>query len=413
MSASADAARSTTVLTSPMAIRLVAGREITTRLHSKAFRVMTGIVLLLIIALVVVAKLLSGSGDSSQVKVALVSGAGGDAAVSQQLITAGETVGQPVTVSMVSDEQAGRDEVTNGAIDALVLPRTGTVQVVVDSKLDPTLRAALTVLAQNLALDGQISSLGGDPTKVSAAVGAAGIDVQVLAPPRQYDVQQLILGSVAGVLIYLSLLIGGQLVTQGVIEEKSSRVVELLLATLRPWQLMTGKVLGIGLLGLIQVALYGIVGVGLASALGVLTISLAAAAGTVVWLVVWYLIGFVMYAYAFAGAGALVSRQEDAAGVVMPITTFVIIGYVLGISILPSNPGNVLVEVLSIIPVFAPTLMPMRLAMGGVPGWEAALALVLALATIPALAALSGRIYRNAVIHIGARVPLRVALGRR
>jgi ABC-2 type transport system permease protein len=90
----------------------------------------------------------------------------------------------------------------------------------------------------------------------------------------------------------------------------------------------------------------------------------------------------------------------------------VIVGYVVGISVLPSDPGNSFAEVLSIIPLFAPTLMPMRLAMGGVPAWEAALSLVLALATIPLLAALAGRIYRNAVIHIGSRVPLRKALAR-
>jgi ABC-2 type transport system permease protein len=94
----------------------------------------------------------------------------------------------------------------------------------------------------------------------------------------------------------------------------------------------------------------------------------------------------------------------------MPVLIFVIVGYVLGISILPGDPGNQLVEVLSVIPLFAPTLMPMRLAMGGVPAWEAILALVLALAMIPALAVLAGRIYRNAVIHIGARVSLRKAL---
>jgi ABC-2 type transport system permease protein len=218
------------------------------------------------------------------------------------------------------------------------------------------------------------------------------------------------LGRAAGILIYLTLMIGGQLDAQGVVDEKSSRVVELLLATVRPWELMVGKVLGIGALGMIQIVLYGVVGVGLASALGTLTLSLGTAAGTVVWLIVWYLVGFVMYAFAFAAAGALVSRMEDAAGVIMPITSFVIVGYVVGISVLPSDPGNSFAEVLSIIPLFAPTLMPMRLAMGGVPAWEAILALVLALAMIPALAVLAGRIYRNAVIHIGARVSLRKAL---
>jgi ABC-2 type transport system permease protein len=388
----------------------VAGRELATRLRSKAFRIMTLIVLVAIVALVVVFKLLSGSAPSA-VHVGVL-----DAQQQQlqQLEGAGVAVGQHIDAVAVTDEAVGRGQVLTGDLAALVIPSpSGELRVVVESKLDDGMRNALTVLARNLALDDQIRSLGGDPGTVNAAVAQAGLDLQVLAPPHRYDVPQLVLGSVAGVLVYLALMTGGQLVAQGVVEEKSSRVVELLLATIRPWELMAGKVIGIGLLGLIQVALYGIVGVGLAVGVGVLEMSITAAVGTVVWLVVWFVIGFVMYAFAFAAAGALVSRQEDVAGVVMPVLIFVIVGYVLGISILPGDPGNHLVEVLSVIPLFAPTLMPMRLAMGGVPAWEAILALVLALAMIPALAALAGRIYRNAVIHIGARVSLRKALAGR
>jgi ABC-2 type transport system permease protein len=394
-------------LGSPQAIRLVAGRELATRLRSKAFRIMTLIVLVAIVALVVVFKLLAGSSPSAA-RVGVLDGAPQQL---QQLDGAAAAVGQHVEAVEVSDQAAAREQVASGDLAALVIPSpSGDLQVVVESKLDDGLRNALTVLARNLALDNQIRGLGGDPTEVNSAIAGAGLDLQVLSPPHQYDVPQLVLGSVAGVLIYLALMTGGQLVAQGVVEEKSSRVVELLLATIRPWELMAGKVIGIGLLGLIQVALYGIVGVGLAVGLDVLDLSVGAAVGTVIWLIVWFVIGFVMYAFAFAAAGALVSRQEDVAGVVMPVLIFVIVGYVLGISILPGDPGNQLVEVLSVIPLFAPTLMPMRLAMGGVPAWEAILALVLALAMIPALAVLAGRIYRNAVIHIGARVSLRKAL---
>jgi ABC-2 type transport system permease protein len=187
-------------------------------------------------------------------------------------------------------------------------------------------------------------------------------------------------------------------------------VVELLLSTIRPWQLMAGKVLGIGLVGLIQMVVIGGVGVITALSLDVLTISVSAAVGTVVWLVVWYLLGFLMYSLVFAGLGALVSRQEDVGGVISPALMFVIVGYVIGISVLPSDPGNTLVEVLSIIPVFAPTLMPMRLAMGGVPVWEAVVSVGLVVALIPALVWLAGRIYANAVMRSGARVKLTDAL---
>jgi ABC-2 type transport system permease protein len=195
-----------------------------------------------------------------------------------------------------------------------------------------------------------------------------------------------------------------------VVEEKSSRVVELLLATIRPWELMAGKVAGIGLVGLIQMSVIGVVGVTVALAVGALTISASTAFGTVIWLIVWFLLGFIMYSLVLAALAALVSRQEDVNGVITPALMVVILGYVLGISILPSDPGNRLCEVLSVIPFFAPTLMPMRLAMGGVPAWEAVLAVVLVLAMIPALTWLSGRIYRNAVVRTGARVKLSDAL---
>jgi ABC-2 type transport system permease protein len=241
-------------------------------------------------------------------------------------------------------------------------------------------------------------------------VADAKVDVASLQAPYPYQSQQLVLGVIAGILIYMSLLLNGQSVAQGVVEEKSSRVVELLLATIRPWQLMAGKVAGIGIVGLIQMAVIGIVGVGAGQIIGVLTISASAAVGTVIWLVVWFLLGFVMYSLVFAALAALVSRQEDVNGVITPALMFVILGYVLGISILPSDPGNRLCEVLSVIPLFAPTLMPMRLAMGGVPVWEATLAVLLALVTIPALVWLSGRIYRNAVVRTGARVKLADAL---
>jgi ABC-2 type transport system permease protein len=405
----ASGGRATLSVDTVTAIRLIAGRELTTRLRSRAFRVLTAIVLFVIVGTVLAFHLLPGAG-SGGAKVGVLQA---DRSLTQQITAAAEAVGTHIDTVDVTDEADGRAQVTAGTLEALAIPLpNGRLRVVVESELAPTLQTALSVASRNLVLDSAFRSLGGDPAEVNAALATAGVTVEAIKPPKQYNVQQLVLGGAAGILIYLSLMIGGQLVAQGVVEEKSSRVVELLLATVRPWELMVGKVLGIGALGMVQIVLYGVVGVGLASALGTLTLSLSTAAGTVIWLIVWYLVGFVMYAFAFAAAGALVSRMEDAAGVIMPITSFVIVGYVVGISVLPSDPGNSFAEVLSIIPLFAPTLMPMRLAMGGVPVWEAALSLLLALATIPLLAALAGRIYRNAVIHIGSRVPLRKALAR-
>jgi ABC-2 type transport system permease protein len=386
------------------AVNLVAGRELNTRLRSKAFLITTAATLVLLIGASLVFKLIGGGSDAT------VGFTQENAALAQPFKAVASSIGESVDTKTVSGEQAGRDQVADSSLDALVVGDGKTVRVVVKKDLDDNLRNAFNVLAGQVALNEEIVRLGGDPAQVNSAVADASVDVEELEEPYPYDPQQLVLGIIAGILIYMSLLLNGQMVAQGVVEEKSSRVVELLLSTIRPWQLMAGKVLGIGLVGLIQMVVIGGVGVITALSLDVLTISTGAAVGTVVWLVVWYLLGFLMYSLVFAGLGALVSRQEDVGGVISPALMFVIVGYVIGISVLPSDPGNALVEVLSIIPVFAPTLMPMRLAMGGVPVWEAVVSVGLVVALIPALVWLAGKIYANAVMRSGARVKLSDAL---
>jgi len=382
------------------AVSLVAGREVATKMRSKVFLVTTAATLLLLVGFAVVMKMVGTSADAT------IGVTQPNSALAEPLKTAARSIGETVDVRTVPDVEAGRDQVAEEQLDALVIGDDSALRVVVLKDLDDSLRNALNVLAGQLALNKEITDLGGNPAQVGAAVADARVDVEPIEEPYPYDGQQLVLGMIAGILIYMSLLLNGQLVAQGVVEEKSSRVVELLLSTIRPWQLMAGKVLGIGLVGLVQMAVIGGVGLIAALALDVLTISVTAAVGTVIWLVVWYVLGFLMYSLVFAGLGALVSRQEDVGGVISPALIAVVIGYVVGISVLPSDPDNALAEVLSIIPVFAPTLMPMRLAMGGVPAWEAALSVGLVVVLIPALVWLAGRIYANAVMRTGARVKL-------
>jgi ABC-2 type transport system permease protein len=386
------------------AVRLVAGREVTTKMRSKAFIITTVATLVLLAGFALVMKIVSGGSDAT-VGVTQETQALGEPLKA----TAGQ-LGLNIETKTVSEED-GRAQVADESLEALVVGGDdGRLRVVVKKDLDGDLDDALTVLAGQVALDQRISDLGGDPAEVRSSVANASVDVEPLEEPYPYQSDQLVLGMIAGVLIYMSLLLNGQMVAQGVVEEKSSRVVELLLSAIRPWQLMAGKVLGIGLVGLVQMVV--VVGGGLAAALAfdVLSMSLSAAIGTVVWLVVWYLLGFVMYSLVFAALAALVSRQEDVGGVLTPALMLVIVGYVVGVSVLPSEPDNTLAEVMSVIPVFAPTLMPIRLAMGGVPVWEAIVSVGLVVALIPGLVWLAGRIYANAVMRSGARVKLKDAL---
>ncbi|MFJ1763837.1 ABC transporter permease [Amycolatopsis sp. NPDC088138] len=389
------------------AVGLVASREISTRLKAKAFRVSTAVILLLIVVGIVAIKLFTGGGGAD----ATVGYTPATAAFATPLKSGAEAVGESLDTTQFADEAAGRAKLADGSIDALLTGDGKSVHVQVKKDLNGNLANVLQLLSRQVALDQQITAAGRNPADFNAAVAAAKfVEDPPLEQPYDYDGQQLVLGIAAGVLIYLSLMLNGQGVAQGVVEEKTSRVVELLLSTIKPWQLMAGKVLGIGVVGLVQMVVIGAGGIIAGLATGVLTISVSAAIGTVVWLIVWYLLGFFMYSIVFAALGALVSRQEDVAGATSPALMFVIAGYVVGISVLPSDPGNTFVEVLSVIPVFSPTLMPMRLAMGGVPVWEAVLSVGLVVLLIPGLIWLAARIYRNAVMRSGAKVKLRDAL---
>lgn len=388
-------------------LRLVAWREISTRIRAKAWRITT----LLLMAIVIgVALLTKFTGGSSEVTVGVLPPA---QTISTSLVSTGATLGKHITTRGIADRASGLAQVRDGKIDALVSLSGDTATVVVKKDIDSGLKSTLSVLVREVATQHQIVALGGDPTDFAAAVAAAKVDVTRMTPPATYSNQHLILGVAAGIIIFIALQINGQFVAQGVVEEKSTRVVELLLATLRPWELMVGKVLGIAVVGLSQLALIAGAGLGAGLALGTLDLSVGQASGTLLWLVVWFVLGFFAYALAIAAAAALVSRLEDVQTVLIPVLAPLIASYVIGIAVVPQHPDGTLARVLSMLPPSAPAIMPIRIAIGSASALDMVVSLVLMIVTIPALALLAGRIYRNAVVRSGARVKLRDALSRR
>ncbi|MFJ2298232.1 ABC transporter permease [Oerskovia paurometabola] len=387
------------------AVSLVAGREISTRIRSKAF-VWTTVALL--VGVVLGGFLLSLVGDQGPAvqKVGVTSEV---EALGSQLTAAGEAVGTEIQVSEVSEPE-GRTQLADGDLDALVTGTPESFTVVVKEELGTTLTPVFTGLAQQAALAGAISDLGGDPSAVAQEIASAAPTIETLEPTEVRDPAQIVTGMVGGILIFIALMTCGQLVAQGVVEEKTSRVVELLLATIRPWQLMAGKVLGIGAIGLIQLVVVVGGGVGTAFALGLVDASSANLGATAAWVLVWFVIGFVMYSLALAALAALVSRQEDVGSVITPVLMLMMIPYIIGISIGPWDPENPLVVWLSYIPFCSPLLMPIRIALGTVETWEILLAVGLSLALVPVLVWLAGKIYSNAVLRTGGRVRLKDAL---
>ena len=385
-------------------IRLVIGREVSTRARSRAFRITTIANLVLVLGFVILFKLLGGHTSASDIGFTQSA-----EPLAGPLVSLGHAVGQNITPSTV-DQATGEAQVRDGKLAVLVTGTPDGFQLTVKQDLSDNLRNVFTVLARQIVLNNEITKAGGDPATVNAAVEHAGFPVNSLVPARQYQAARIALAIITGILVYVSIMLYGQLVAQGVVEEKASRIVEILLSTIRPWQLMAGKVAGIGLIGLAQMGLTAVVGVGAGVALHAFTFPTNIAAGAAAWAVLWFLLGYVVFALLFGALGALVSRQEDVGGATAPVLMALVVPYILSITILPSNPTNGFMAALSFIPFFSPMIMPMRIALGVAPLWQALLALVLTLALIGVLVWFAGRVYGNAVLRMGAKVRLREAL---
>lgn len=390
------------------AVRLVAGREIIARGRTKIFAVNTLVMVVGVVALVVILHFTGGSSGSSATVGVTPAAAG----LSRSLVGTGQALGTEITIRPVADTASGEAAVRDGDLDALIIGSAGDgrrIDVVVHRDLGDDLLPALTALARQTALDTEIGRLGADPVTVDDAVARAGVSVTSLDGARSDRTPRIVLGIVSGVLVYFSLVIYGQVVATSVVEEKASRIVELLLSTIRPWQLMAGKIIGVGTMAIGQLAVVGAIGLATALGTGELDLPASLALGAVAYALLWFVLGFFTFALLFAAAGALVSRQEDIGSVSAPLMTAIIIPYVIGVSTLPGNPDGLLAKVLSMVPLCSVTLMPMRAALG-VPGWQVAIALAGTLVTLGLLVAATGRVYGNAVLRTGTRIRVGDAL---
>lgn len=385
-------------------VGLIARRELNAKLRTRSFVIGTAVSLVVLVAFVLMQGWLGGPGS-------LTVGLNGQAiGVADQLGQAGRQLGREIRTREVTDLPAGERMVAGEELDALVSGPPAQLSVLVRDELNQDLRVALDAIVQQEVLRAQLAAIEDlDANQVLENVAAAQVGVKFLWGPDSQRGERLAVALLIIALLYVSLVFYGNLLAQGVIEEKSSRVVELLLATVRPWQLLAGKVLGLGLVGLIQLAVLAVAGLTLASVTGVLTIP-GSATGSVLWGLLWYLLGFALYATVFAAVGSLVSRQEDAQPVIMPVTLVLLVAFVLGFSVLARNAASTASTVLSLVPLLSPVLMPGKIALGAAPGWQIGAALGLTIAAIVLLTALGGRIYRNAVLHMGSRLRLRDAL---
>ena len=379
-------------------VGLVARREFDSRVRTKSFVIGLLVTVLLLGAIIAGPVLVADDGAQRL-------GVVGDTGSAAMLEAAAGQAGLELTTVEVPDEQTARQQVRDGELDAALVDGS---RVVVESELDPILRSVLEEDAAQRAVAGVLVERGVDPAVLSTAAAEATLQIDAFEPPDPQAAERTGLAFVVVIVLYIQLSFFGIAVAMGVVEEKTSRVVEVLLATIRPWQLLLGKVLGIGAAGLLQMVVLGAVGLGVGTATGVVTLS-GTAVSVFLGSLGWFLLGFLFFAVLYAAAGSLVSRQEELNAVTTPMTLLILLPFFVAIYSAQS-PGGGLARTLAWIPPFSPMLMPFQQASGEAGVGITLLAVALMLAATAVFTWLGGRVYAGAVLRSGSRVTLREAL---
>ncbi len=373
-------------MTGSRAIALVAGREIRERLRSPAFLASTIVLLLLVGGSTALNGVLSRK-TTYRVAVVAPAPAGLDAALQRAAVP----FDAKVRLRVVASSAAGREALRTKNADAVLV--LGDDRLVFRANVDPQLAAvadtAVRALRRHLPPAPELTTVTVEPSDAGATDAATLVAI------------------VGSMLLLTSLAVYGQWVVSGVVEEKNNRVVELILSTVRPRHLLAGKVIGIGLLGLGQLALVAGLAAGLLAA-GVFDAP-AVLGGSLALVVPWFALGFGLYALAYATAGALASRQQNADTAGQPVTYTLLAAYFGSYIAVSANPDGLLAQVLTVFPLTAPLVVPARSALVGVPLWEHVLAVVLVIASIYALFRFAGHVYAHGLLHAGPGLGARAA----
>jgi ABC-2 type transport system permease protein len=378
-------------------VRLIASREISARVRDKNFIISSIVIIVLLVGTLGLQVVLNSGSDTTRVGVV------GDPALEAAIQAQGKALDVDVTVKALDDEDAARAAIEDDDVDGVLIVDEGQQpELLVEQSAGGSLQAVVQGAVAQLSLSEQLASVG------ISALEVPEVSVTALDPQADQDGQRVVVAIIGIGVLYGLLILFGQFVAQGVVEEKASRVVELLLATMRPWQLLAGKVVGLGLLGLAQIVVITVVGVTGALAFDLVDIP-GDLVGTAVGVVAWFVLGYAFYASIFAAAASLVSRQEDLGTVVMPTTLVLVVAFVIGIQA-ASDPSGTLAVVTSYIPGVSPLVMPVRQAAGDVAVWEIALSVVLMLVAIGLIVRLGGRIYAGALLRTSGKTKIRDAL---
>ena len=300
----------------------------------------------------------------------------------------------------------GEEALRNGDVRVVLTPDR---ELIWREESSQVLTAIVSSAVQSMERNQIIAELGLTPEESEALLVPAPLAGRSLETPDPEAEPRRIAAMGGSILLYAAILMFGQFVMLGVLEEKSNRVVEVVLSRVRPHQILVGKVLGIGFLGLAQLVILSVSVVLMLNFIDINGVDLAGiGTGMFAWIVFWFILGFAFFSVLYATMGALISRQEDAQSVGFIPVILMLPGYFF--SLIASNDPEVLtVRLFSFIPPMSTMVMPIRASVTDVPVWEIILSVALILAATYGMVLFGARVYRGAVLQIGAKVRIRDA----
>jgi ABC-2 type transport system permease protein len=388
-------------------VGLVAAREVRERIRGKIFRVGTLLILAVVAAAIVIPVLHTGKSHLQQVGVVGALSAPLRAAV----VASGTSIG--ITVHLVSEADVGaaHSDLRSGRVDLVIVDGR---ELVLNKAIGPTdistTAQLVRAVSKNLGVAEAFAAAGLSASQSSQLAGAKALPVTSLQRGTAKGATQTT--SLVGlILVFVMLTQYNTWILIGVMEEKSSRVVEVLLAAVRPVQLLAGKVLGIGLVAFAQASLIVVFALGLAKAVGSGLLE-GTAPLVLVSTLVWLVLGYAFYCWVYAAAGSMAERQDQVQSLAFPLSLPIIFGYIMALTAIGSGSPSTLFEVLAYLPPTAPFAMPVLVGLGSVTWWEFAASAGLSIVCTVGVARLATSIYRRAILRTGRRVQFREIFSR-
>jgi len=384
---------------------LVARREIIERGRSRGFVLSVAFTTLLVIGSILLPTVLFRDDGITPVGVVDPAPAG----LTEALVATGTQFGSEIEVSAFPDADAAATALEADAVDAVVsvppdLSGPGTIQFA--DEADDALAQLVSQAVIGLRVQAVLAEAGVDPVALAAAQDAPAVDA--LDPREEGDEARFLIANIGAVLILIGIFSFGFTVLTGVVEEKQSRVVEVVLSTVRARDLLMGKVLGIGILGLVQLLVFVLAGLAAVTLSGGVELP-ATTPGAVLLLTVWFILGYALYSTALGFLGALASRMEEASNASTPVTTIAMVSYFVAIFAVVNDPSGIVAVVATFIPPAAPFVVPLRAAFDAITPIELVLSIAVTVVAIWGLFVVGARVYAGAVLQTAGRMKIRDA----